>query len=56
VRRMTDSVAREFSYQSTEQPVAVRAGYSAVQASHKISPVTLLAKARSALEALRPKR
>jgi PleD family two-component response regulator len=64
VRRMTDSVAREFSYLTdvprpeggrVSRPVSVQAGYSATQASHKISPPTLLAKARSALEANRPR-
>lgn len=54
VRRISDSVTREFSYLKTE-PVAVRAGYSATQSSHKISTPKLLAKARSALEASRLK-
>lgn len=45
VRRLSDSVARAFS-----PAVSLRAGYSATQASHKISPPALLAAARSALE------
>jgi PleD family two-component response regulator len=52
VRRLTDSAEREFGYiPERGGRVGVRTGYSAMLAAHKISPHTLLARARSALEA-----
>jgi PleD family two-component response regulator len=52
VRRVSDSVEREFGYLAEQgRRVTMRAGYSASQDAHKISPPTLLARARSALEA-----
>ena len=48
VRRLTD---RASSY---GDGIAVRAGYSSVRAAHQISSLTLLARARSALEGSRP--
>lgn len=53
VRRMTDAVALEFGYLPERGGrVAIRAGVSATQATHKISPPTLLARARANLEGL----
>lgn len=52
VRRMIDHVERAFAgLREGNDRVAVRAGYSAALAAHKISPPALLARARSALEA-----
>jgi DNA-binding response OmpR family regulator len=51
VRRMVDSVEREFGYLPERgQRVGVCAGYTAVGASHKISPSILLSRARRSLE------
>jgi CheY-like chemotaxis protein len=51
VRRMTDSMEREFgNLREGHKRVGVRAGYSAALA-HKISPMTLLTRARAALQA-----
>lgn len=52
VRRMTDSVTREFSTLEADpaaKKLSLRSGYSAAQARHKISPTTLLSKARGVL-------
>jgi PleD family two-component response regulator len=52
VRRLSESVDRELGVESTErgQPGTLRAGYVAAVATHKVSPIALLARARQALE------
>lgn len=51
VRRMVDSVEREFGYLPERGArIGVCAGYTAAAASHKISPPILLSRARRALE------
>ena len=52
VRRITDNVEQAFgNLREGNQRVGVRAGYSTALAAHKISPATLLARARQALDA-----
>ena len=51
VRRIADNVEREFGGGEHGSRIGVRSGFSAAQASHRISPAALLARARSALEA-----
>jgi PleD family two-component response regulator len=52
VRRIAESVERDFDHLPHRGGgrVGVRSGYSAAQAAHKISPPTLLARARGSLE------
>ena len=52
VRRISDNVEREWGYVAEHgSRVGVLSGFSAAQAAHRISPATLLARARGALEA-----
>jgi DNA-binding response OmpR family regulator len=52
VRRIADNVEREWGYVAERGGrIGVLSGFSAAQHAHRISPATLLARARSALEA-----